>query len=165
MGWLGKWNFNKTSNRRRKEETKRRKTNSKTKGVGSKTSGQERSDEIGSQKIIFVSTFKWPFWCFAVTFYCCDILLCDVHCEMKFFQNKWFFTISVWQCLKITKKKSHSTLRAKRATFTICVDKTSLKNAQNTQFDEFLKTYSLRSNSVTKRVSFKRTKIGENAKT
>ena len=62
-------------------------------------------------------------------------------------------------------KKSHSTLRAKRATFTICVEKTSLKNAQNTQFDEFLKTYSLRSNSVTKRVSFKRTKIGENAKT
>ena len=31
-------------------------------------------------------------------------------------------------------------------------------------FDEFLKTLSLRSNSVTRHVSFNRTKIGENAK-
>ena len=140
---MGKWKFSKSPNRRRKEETKRRKTNSKTKGVGSKTSGQERSDEIGSQKIIFVSTFKWPFWCFTVTFYCCDILLCDVHCEMKFFQNKCFFTISVWQCLKITKKKSHSTLRANRATFTFSycqkisnsVQKKIIKNGQLGEFE------------------------------
>ena len=34
-----------------------------------------------------------------------------------------------------------------------------IKNARNGQFDEFLKTLSLRSNSVTRQVSFYRTKI------
>ena len=38
------------------------------------------------------------------------------------------------QCLKIT-KKSHSTLQAKRATFTFWVDNSSLKNAKNGQWD------------------------------
>ena len=74
MGWLGKWNFDKTSNRRRKEETKRRKKNSKTKGVGSKTSGKKRTHEIGSKKIVLVNTFKWPFWCFTINC-CCDTIL------------------------------------------------------------------------------------------
>ena len=37
---------------------------------------------------------------------------------------------SVWKL----KKKSHSTLRAKRATFTCWVDKSSLKYAKNSQF-------------------------------
>ena len=36
-----------------------------------------------------------------------------------------------------------------------------IKNAKNGPFGEFLKTWSLRSNSVTRQVNFKRTKIGE----
>ena len=36
-----------------------------------------------------------------------------------------------------------------------------LKNAKNGQFDEFLKTWSLRSYSVTRQVTFNRTKIDE----
>ena len=63
---------------------------------------------------------------------------------------------SVWK----SQKKSHSTLRAKRATFTFWVDKSWLKMPKMVHFDEFLKTWSLRSNSVTRQVSFNRTKIG-----
>ena len=54
-----------------------------------------------------------------------------------------------------SRKKSHSTLRAKRATFTYWVDKSSLKNAKNGRFGEFLKTWSLRSISVTRQVWLK----------
>ena len=39
------------------------------------------------------------------------------------------------------------------------VDKSSLKTSKMVHFGEFLKTCSLRSNSVTRQVSFKRTKI------
>mgnify|MGYP006903851619 CR=1 FL=1 len=53
-------------------------------------------------------------------------------------------------------KKSHSTLRAKRATFT----KDYSKMPKMVHFGEFLKTWSLWSNSVTRHVSFNRTKIG-----
>ena len=60
---------------------------------------------------------------------------------------------SVWKSLK----KSHSTLRAKRATFTFWVDKSSLKMCH---FGKFLKTWSLQSSSVTRQVNFDRTKIG-----
>ena len=56
--------------------------------------------------------------------------------------------------------KYHSRLRAKRATFTFWVDKSSLKMPKMVHFGEFLKTWSLRSNSVTRHVSFNRTKIG-----
>ena len=63
------------------------------------------------------------------------------------------------RCLKIT-EKSHSILRAKRATFTFWVDKNSLKMPKMVHFDEFLKTWSLRSKSVTRQVCFNRTKIG-----
>ena len=35
------------------------------------------------------------------------------------------------------------------------------KNAKNGQFGEFLKTWNLRSNSVTRQVTFNRPKIGE----
>ena len=53
----------------------------------------------------------------------------------------------VWK----SQKKSHSTLRAKRATFTFCVDKKFIKKVPKmVNFGEFLKTWSLRSNSVTK---------------
>ena len=40
------------------------------------------------------------------------------------------------------------------------VDKSSLKMPKMVHFGEFLKTWSLRSNSVTRQVSFNRTKIG-----
>ena len=51
-----------------------------------------------------------------------------------------FIIITRWlqtHCLKIT-EKSHSTLRAKRATFTLLVDK-SLKMPKMDHFGEFLK--------------------------
>ena len=62
----------------------------------------------------------------------------------------------VWK----SQKKSNSTLRAKRATFTFWVDKSLLKMPKMVDFGEFLKIWSLRSNSVTRQVSFNRTKIG-----
>ena len=64
-------------------------------------------------------------------------------------------THSVWK----SQKKSHSTLRAKRATFTFLVDKSSLKMAKMVNFGEFLKTWILRSNSVTRQVISNSTKI------
>ena len=66
-------------------------------------------------------------------------------------------THSVWK----SQKKSYSKLRAKRATFPFWVDKGSLKMVN---FGEFLKIWSLLSNSVTRQVNFNWTKIGENAK-
>ena len=62
----------------------------------------------------------------------------------------------VWK----SQKKYHSTLRAKRATFTFWVDESWLKMPKMVYFGEFLKTWSLRSNSVTRQVTFNRTKIG-----
>ena len=62
---------------------------------------------------------------------------------------------SVWK----SQKKSHSTLRAKRATFTFWVDKSSLKMPKMVNFGEFLKTWILRSNSVTRQVILNSTKI------
>ena len=60
-----------------------------------------------------------------------------------------------------SQKKSHSTLRAKRATFSFWVDKSSLKMPKMVHFGEFLKSWRLRSNSVTRQVTFK---LVENAK-
>ena len=62
-----------------------------------------------------------------------------------------------------SQKKSHSTLQAKRATFT-WVDKKWLKWPKMTNFDEFLKTLILRSNSVTRQVTFNKQKLVKNAK-
>ena len=53
------------------------------------------------------------------------------------------------------RKSLNSTLRAKRATFTFCVDKSSLIRPKMVHFGEFLKTWSLRSNSVTRHVNLK----------
>ena len=72
----------------------------------------------------------------------------------------WFGNLA--RCLKIT-EKSYSTLRAKPATFTLWVDKSSLKEPKTVHFCEFLKTWSLRSNRVTKQVNFDRQKLVENA--
>ena len=60
-----------------------------------------------------------------------------------------------------SQKKSRSTLRAKRATLTFWVDKSSLKMPKMVNLGDLLKTWSLRSNSVTRQVKFNRTKIGE----
>ena len=62
----------------------------------------------------------------------------------------------VWK----SQKKSHSTLRAKRAKSTFWVDKSSLQMPKMVHFGEFLKTWSLRSNSVTRQVSFNMKKVG-----
>ena len=63
-----------------------------------------------------------------------------------------------------SKKQSHSTLRAKRATFTFWVDKRSLKRQKMVNFGGVLKIWSLRSNSVTRQVNFNWTTLVENAK-
>ena len=55
------------------------------------------------------------------------------------------------QCLKIAQKVA---LRAERATFTFWVAKSSLKMPKLVNFGELLKTWSLRSNSVTRHVTF-----------
>ena len=65
-------------------------------------------------------------------------------------------THSVWSA----QKKSHSTLRAKRATFTFWVNKSWLKMPKMVHFGEFLYTGSLRSNRVTREVSCNRSKNG-----
>ena len=59
----------------------------------------------------------------------------------------------VWK----SQEKSHSKLRAKRATFSFWVDKSSWKMVN---FGKFLKIWSLHSNSVTRVVNFNITKIG-----
>ena len=56
----------------------------------------------------------------------------------------------VWK----SKKKSHSTL------LTFWMDKSKLKMPKIVHFGEFLQIWSLRSNSVTRQVSFNRTNIG-----
>ena len=61
---------------------------------------------------------------------------------------------SVWK----SQKKSHSTLRVKRASFTFWMDKSSLKRPKMVNFGEFLKNWSLRSNSVTRQIIVKRIK-------
>ena len=96
----------------------------------------------------------------------------DITCKVAstpFFRRRWFTKtwnqndwniISDRWCLSFieprkhgvweSQKKSHSTLRAKRATFTFWVDKSLLKMPKMVHFGEFLKTWSLRSNSVTR---------------
>ena len=68
--------------------------------------------------------------------------------------SKTYKNHSVWK----SQKKSNSILRAKRATFTFWVDKSWLKIPKIVNFGKFLKTWSLRSNSVTKQVRLKKDK-------
>ena len=65
---------------------------------------------------------------------------------------------SVWK----SQKKSHSTLRAKRATFTFWLDKSSLKNAKNGQLATFWKSEN--SCQTVLPDNFDRTKWVENAR-
>ena len=57
-------------------------------------------------------------------------------------------------------KMSHSTLRAKQATFTIWVDKSLSKMPNLVNFGDFLKSWILRSKSVTRQVTLNRTNVG-----
>ena len=66
---------------------------------------------------------------------------------------------NVWK----SQKKSHSALRAKRANIYILSGQKFAKNAKMVNFGEFLKSWSLRSRSVTRQVTFNRTKIVENS--
>ena len=99
---------------------------------------------------------------------------------LKFFEHKTleFKTWSVWQMTEFLVKQrvfkqietweytvfeNHrksliqvSTLRAKQATFPFWVDKSWIKMPKMIHFGQFLKTWSLRSNSVTRRVNFNR---------
>ena len=59
------------------------------------------------------------------------------------------------RCLKIAEK-----LRVKRATFTFWMDTSKLKLPKMVHFGDFLTIWSLRSKSVTRQVTFNRTKIG-----
>ena len=74
----------------------------------------------------------------------------------KWMVQKFWLWHSVWK----SQKKSHSTLREKRAKFTFWVDKSWLKMPKMVKICKFLETWSLQSNSITRQVSFNRTKIG-----
>ena len=67
------------------------------------------------------------------------------------------------QCLKITEKVSFN-IASYGTTFTFWVDKSSLNMPNMVKLGEFLKIWILRSNSVTRQVTFNRIKIGGNAK-
>ena len=60
------------------------------------------------------------------------------------------------RCLKTAEKFSFHNI-AREASYVYLLDKSSLKNAKNGQFDEFLKNWSLRSNSDTRQVNFDKT--------
>ena len=68
------------------------------------------------------------------------------HLRGQFCQFRVSLLHSVWK----SPKKSHSTLRAKRATFTFRLTKKYLKMPKIVNFGKFLKKWSLRSNSVIK---------------
>ena len=74
--------------------------------------------------------------------------------------HKVFRTFLNSQCLKMTEKVSFniSTMSAKRATFTFWMDKSSSNMPNMVNFGEFLKSQSLRSNIVTRHVTFYRKK-------
>ena len=73
--------------------------------------------------------------------------------------NTCKFKSRLSQCLKITWKVAFN-IASYGATFTFWVDKSSSKKPKIVNFDDFLKTWNLRSNSVTRQVIFVRTKIG-----
>ena len=75
--------------------------------------------------------------------------------------QKWNFFGIFCQNNATINKKSHSTLRAKRAMVTFWVDKSSFKLPKMSQFSEFLKTWSLLSNSVSRQVSCNRLVIAQ----
>ena len=76
-------------------------------------------------------------------------------------ENK--FDPTTTQCLKIT-KKSHSTLRAKRATFTFWVDKSSSKMPKLVNFGSVWKPEACGQTVLPDRSLLMRQKLMENAK-
>ena len=99
--------------------------------------GFHLEERLSTQPIFASSRKSLPFWqgTFATTV------------DSRFSENH-----GVWK----SQKKSHSTLRAKRAMFTFWVDKSSLKMPKIVNFWK----PELRPNSVTRQVKWNRTKIG-----
>ena len=82
-----------------------------------------------------------------------------LHCNSIIYWHFFFdlhCTATFVHCLKITENISFNI--ASEASYVY--DKSSLKMPKMVDFVEFLKTWSLRSNSVTRQVTFNRTKIG-----
>ena len=80
----------------------------------------------------------------------------NIDCLFTFFLKTWrkSFALTLRNFVRVRPQKSHSILRAKRATFTFWVDKSWLKIPKMVHFGEFLKTWSLWPNSLTRQVSF-----------
>ena len=68
-----------------------------------------------------------------------------------------------FRCLKITEKVSFN-IASEASYVYILSGQKLIKNAKNGQFGEFLKNWSVQSNSTTRQVNFNRTKMVENAK-
>ena len=85
-------------------------------------------------------------------------------CSNKFEQNsqakKSKYVHAVWK----SQKKSHLTMRAKRAMLTFWIDKNKLKMPKIVHFGEFLKIWSLRSTLLPDRSVLIGQKLEENAK-
>ena len=92
--------------------------------------------------------------CFSRKLLCIFPFLAYVQIEGR--DNCFWFEIHTEHGVWKTQKKFHSTLRAKRATFTFWVDKSLLKMLNLASFWKPWK----RSNRVTRQVSLKRSKIG-----
>ena len=86
----------------------------------------------------------------------------DSNLDHKRCQWNLILSVILANCVWKLHKMSHSKLRAKRAKFTFWVDKYSLKmpKMQMVNFGEFLKTWSIWSNSDTRQANFNWTKIG-----
>ena len=82
-------------------------------------------------------------------------LFLQTFCRLFLLLKKWQ---TVSRCLKITENVSFNI--ASEASY-VCIlsEQKLIKKAKNGQFGEFLQNWSLRSNSVTRKVTFKRKKI------
>ena len=95
-----------------------------------------------------------------LSFCCCSKMKCLQYLTiLTIFLNGTFGGNyhSVWK----SQKKSYSTLRAKRATFTFWVDKSSLKVPKMVHLGEFFFKWSFRWNNVTRLVNLNWRKINE----
>ena len=77
----------------------------------------------------------------------------------KPFLDWYLVVLYFWRCLKITEKVSFNIASGASYGYILSGQKV-IKRAETGQFAEFLKTWSLRSNSVTRQISFDKTKIG-----
>ena len=111
-----------------------------------------------------------PFSIYGSTIWLCgspsSLLFCTPFLALQIFwidvqSSNFIYSLHSQMVLKYRLEDyADSPLRAKRATITFWMDKSKLKMTRMVHFGEFLKNWSLRSNSVTRQVSFKRAKIG-----